>query len=133
LGFPTANLRLTNPAKLLPPHGVYAAWARVLGEGTWSAAALNLGLAPTVKSGTAVGLEVHLLKGSPDLYKKQLAVVFGPRLRSQRRFTSATELSRQIARDVARVPRALEETAPPQRPEALGTSWNPQEALEGAE
>lgn len=133
LGFPTANLRLTHPAKLLPPHGVYAAWARVLGERSWSAAALNLGPAPTVKSGDAAGLEVHLLEGSPDLYNKQLAVAFGPRLRAQRRFASAEELARQIARDVAEVPRALQRTPPLQRPEALGSSWNPQEALEGAE
>lgn len=133
LGFPTANLRLTHPAKLLPPHGVYAAWARVVGESSWVAAALNLGPAPTLKSKAAVGLEVHLLETSPDLYHKQLAVAFGPRLRSQRRFASAQELSRQIARDVARVPELLKEATPPQRPQALGSSWDPQEALEGTE
>ena len=133
LGFPTANLRLTHPAKLLPPHGVYAAWARVVGESSWASAALNLGPAPTLKSESKVGLEVHLVEGSPELYQKQLAVVFGPRLRGQQRFASAEELSRQIARDVARVPELLREAPAPQRPQALGSRWDPREALEGAE
>lgn len=129
LGFPTANLRITHPAKLLPPPGVYAAWARVVGESGFVPAALNLGHAPTFGSGAELRLEVHLLEGSPQLYKKRLLVVFGPRLRDEKSFSSPEELGRQIARDVEAVPPALATSPPGQTPQALGPAF----ALEGDE
>jgi riboflavin kinase/FMN adenylyltransferase len=129
LGFPTANLRITHPAKLFPPPGVYAAWARVVGESGFVPAALNLGQAPTFGSGTELRLEVHLLEGSPQLYEKRLLVAFGPRLRAEKRFSAPEELARQIARDVEAVPLALATSPPWQTPRALGPSF----ALEGDE
>ena len=103
LGFPTANLDVTN--LVLPPNGVYAASALV--DRKLFRAALNLGVRPTVASAQPVlRVEAHLLDFSGDLYGRELEVEIGPKLRDERKFSSPTELREQIARDVAAV-RAL--------------------------
>jgi riboflavin kinase/FMN adenylyltransferase len=117
LGFPTANLELGHPAKLLPPDGVYAAWARW--EDAWAEAVLNLGTAPTFGGGEGRRLEVHVLGASPHLYGSELEVAFGPRLREERRFSDLSTLVEQIGRDAAAAPRALARVPRVGRPEAL--------------
>jgi len=102
LGFPTANLDATNLA--LPPHGVYAASAKVDGKFFW--AALNLGVRPTVAVGLQLRVEVHLLDFSGDLYGAELEVEIGVKLRAERKFSSPAQLREQIARDLVAV-RAL--------------------------
>ena len=103
LGFPTANLDVTN--LVLPPNGVYAASAPV--DGKLFRAALNIGVRPTVAAAqTVLRVEAHLLDFSGDLYARDLEVEVGPKLRDERKFSSPTELREQIARDVAAV-RAL--------------------------
>ena len=103
LGFPTANLDVTN--RVLPPNGVYAARAQVAGR--LYRAALNLGLRPTVAAQPQLRVEAHLLDFSGDLYGTELEVEVGPKLRDERRFASRSELQTQIARDVAAVQAAV--------------------------
>jgi riboflavin kinase/FMN adenylyltransferase len=48
LGYPTANLHIENPLKLVPAaSGVYAVFARLEGEQTWNPAMVNIGTRPT--------------------------------------------------------------------------------------
>ena len=47
LGFPTANLHVDNPLKLLPARGVYAVWCQTP-DGTWHPAMANVGTRPTI-------------------------------------------------------------------------------------
>jgi riboflavin kinase/FMN adenylyltransferase len=110
LGFPTANLKPGD--EILPPYGVYAAWARCA-HGTYPAV-LNYGGAPTfAHRGTAPIMELHLLprKGRKrvaiNLYGKTVEVSFIAKLRSERRFKNADTLRRQIASDVEKVPALL--------------------------
>ena len=102
LGFPTANLDVTN--LVLPPNGVYAARADFGGQSY--RAALNVGTRPTVAAQPELRVEAHLLDFSGDLYGAELELEIGAKLREERRFGSAAELREQIARDVAAV-RAL--------------------------
>jgi riboflavin kinase/FMN adenylyltransferase len=94
LGFPTANLDMKDLAH--PPPGIYAVRASS-GEQSWNGAAY-LGFRPTFAGRTLI-LETHMLDESPDLYKKRLTVTFVKRVREDRAFKSAEELSEQIARD----------------------------------
>ena len=98
LGVPTANVDTAN--ELRPAAGVYAVRARVKGEGDgWLAGAANIGVKPTFGGGE-VTVEVHLLDIERNLYGQELRVQFIDRLRSERRFASASELVGQIRRDL---------------------------------
>jgi riboflavin kinase/FMN adenylyltransferase len=119
LGFPTANLALGHPAKLLPPAGVYAAWARRAGEASWRQAVLNLGVAPTFGAGGELRLEVHLLEDSPDLYDMELEVAFGLHIRPEQRFSGPEVLAARIGKDLEEARRFLEHAVPPFHARAL--------------
>ena len=104
LGFPTANLALSN--KNPPLRGVYAARVRVLGsagsEEHW--AAVNIGKRPSLDDGdTQLYCEAHLLDFDGDLYGRWLQLSFREFIRAERKFANLSELSEQIAVDVARV------------------------------
>jgi riboflavin kinase/FMN adenylyltransferase len=102
LGLPTANLEI--PADTaLPGRGVYAARA-VLASGR-SAAAVNIGVAPTFESADPRPLRVEaflLDHDGGDLYGQTMRIDFIERLRDERRFESAEALVAQVAADVAR-------------------------------
>ena len=103
IGFPTANIR-TNPRKLLPAYGVYAARMRC-GEKSWPAV-VNIGLQPTIPSG-AVTVEAHAIGASGDFYGEAAAVELKARLRGEIRFGSVEELKAQIERDRAEALRRM--------------------------
>jgi riboflavin kinase/FMN adenylyltransferase len=100
LGFPTANLDVTN--LILPPNGVYS------GRAKWKEkryrVALNIGVRPTVATGKPeLRVEAHLLDFNGDLYGKELELEISEKLRDERRFDSKEDLQRQIAQDIANV------------------------------
>ncbi len=105
LGFPTANLQTAK--ELLPMPGVYAVKVR-LGRRLYDAVA-NLGFRPTFADG-GESMEIHLLDFSADLYGKRLRVYFIERLRGERRFASAAELSAAIGADIDRAREILAAT-----------------------
>ena len=96
LGFPTANLQLTD--ELFPKPGVYAVWAQV--EGDVFPAVANIGFNPTFGN-DVLSVEVHLLEYSGDLYERPLRVHFVQRLRDEKKFSGLDELKEQIAKDIA--------------------------------
>lgn len=105
IGFPTANLAVDNPCKVIPASGVYAVWAR-LGSGIANPserrmpAMMNIGTRPTF-DGTKQTLEVHILDKVGDVYGQVLTVEFVSRLRSERRFDSPEALVEQLKTDRA--------------------------------
>jgi riboflavin kinase/FMN adenylyltransferase len=99
LGFPTANLEVTN--LVLPPHGVYVARADI--DGKCFRAALNIGVRPTVTAGLQLRVEAHLLDFSGELYGRELELEVGSKLREERKFSDADALREQIQRDVKAV------------------------------
>ena len=98
IGFPTANVRLTDV--LQPAHGVYAVRAGVdQGANTqWFDGVANFGSRPTV-DGKNVWLEIHLFDFAGDLYGKHLRVAFVDFLRAEMKFPSFEALKEQIAKD----------------------------------
>jgi riboflavin kinase/FMN adenylyltransferase len=105
LGMPTANVQVP-PPKVVPGHGVYAAYGTV--EGTTHRAAVNVGVRPTFDDG-ALAVEAHLLGVDRDLYGRILEVAFVHRLRDEVRFPSAETLKAQMAEDLVAASGILEE------------------------
>ena len=97
LNCPTANLGLIRPEKLSPHDGIYAGLAR-LGAETFPAA-ISIGYNPTFAEGKH-SLEAHLINFDRDIYGEELEIQFVERIRSERKFSSETELSAQIHHDV---------------------------------
>jgi riboflavin kinase/FMN adenylyltransferase len=95
LGFPTANIEPNK--ELLPPTGIYAAFAEVGGKRY--PAVLNIGEKPTFNDYTFT-FEVHLLDFSSDLRGKIVNTEFVEKLRDIIKFDSPEKLKTQIARDV---------------------------------
>lgn len=103
LGFPTLNLRPDN--EVLPAHGVYAGWVRMLDDGdppagTRFAAVTNVGKRPTFKQDDPPLAESHLLEFSGDLYGRRFELSFAARLREERRFPGPDALREQIQQDI---------------------------------
>ena len=96
LGFPTANIDLSQTRKMLPRDGVYAVH---IGNRIGMA---NLGEAPTFGVEKPL-LEVHLIDFSGDLYGQTVTVEFQHRLRDITRFDSAEALEQQLQSDLNQV------------------------------
>ena len=93
LGFPTANIDLSQTRKMLPAYGVYAVR---IGDRIGMA---NLGPVPTFGVDKPL-LEVHLLDFHGDLYGQTVTVEFIHRLRDIVRFDSSEALQHQLQKDI---------------------------------
>lgn len=103
LGYPTANLAFRyNPA--LPSLGIYAGLA---GGPSTTGALVSVGRRPTFHDDGDVVVEAHLLDWSGDLYGQPLRLELVERLRDERRFESAAELTAQMRHDEVRARAAL--------------------------
>lgn len=98
IGFPTANMQLYEPLKLVPGNGVYAVDVEVLG--CRYRGMCNIGTRPTV-SGTARTIETHILDFDEDIYGLPLRLQFLRRIRDERKFPSLDALKEQLVRDAA--------------------------------
>lgn len=109
LGFPTANLCVSDTEKLVPAPGIYACWTQVAGHRLMGA--LHVGPRPVFPDAQDA-VEVHLLDFDGHLYGRHVEVELAAFLRPVRDFGSPTELTAQIATDVARTRRLLGGSAP---------------------
>ena len=98
LGFPTANIQPENAA--IPAHGVYAAQAVL--DGTRHAAAVNIGIAPTIRQ-RDITVEAHILDFHEDIAGRLVEVVFLKHLRPERKFPTRKALTDQIREDILQV------------------------------
>ena len=96
MGFPTANLQLYEPLKLVPGNGVYAVEVEVLGQ--QYKGMCNIGTRPTV-GGTTRTIETHILDFDQDIYGLPLRLRFVRRLRDERKFPSLDALRAQLQTD----------------------------------
>ena len=98
IGFPTANLRLYEPLKLVPARGVYVVEAEVLGKKYRGMT--DIGTRPTV-GGTFPTIETHILDFDEDIYGLPLTITFLRRLRDEIHFPSLEALKDQLILDRA--------------------------------
>jgi riboflavin kinase / FMN adenylyltransferase len=103
LGFPTANVEIGDPEKLLPAEGIYAVYGRVRGDRV--PGLLHLGPRPTFP-GFAPTVELYLFDWSGDIYGERVRVEVVRRLRGIRHFASVDALVAAMRED-ERAGRAL--------------------------
>ena len=101
IGFPTANMQLYEPLKLVPCNGVYSVEVETLGRRFLGMC--NIGCRPTVSSGNARTIETHIFDFDEDIYGLDMKVTFLERIREERRFDSLEELKRQLETDKANI------------------------------
>lgn len=96
LGYPTANMKLNSPQKMLPKNGVYAVYARR--DEKRIPALLYIGNRPTYGKGDLT-IEAFLLDFAGSLYGEQLGIELLDRLRGDIKFSTEKELIDQMHRD----------------------------------
>lgn len=96
IGFPTANLKITEDYKLIPKKGVYIVKSTI--DNKLVNGIMNIGLNPTVQ-GQNLTLEVHFLDFEGDLYNKNLTVTLLKYLRPEHKFDSLEQLTTQLKKD----------------------------------
>lgn len=106
LGFPTANVRIADPQKMIPADGVYAVRTELPGSRKTIPSTCNIGFAPTLKNEKRE-IEIYLHDYSGDLYGNSVTIQFIERLRDEKKFNSVEELVRQINQDRLHTDRLL--------------------------
>ena len=97
IGFPTANMQLYEPLKLIPAVGVYAVEVETLGRKYLGMS--NIGVRPTVGTGNALTVETNIFDFDEDIYGLDITIRFIRRIREEKRFPSLTELKAQLLED----------------------------------
>ena len=107
LGFPTANIQVDEPYKIIPGTGVYAVW--VYWEDKRYKGMLHIGNRPTLENGDHITLEVHILDFDEDIYNNEITVSFIHHIRGNVKFDSLTDLVEQLQKDRETVNQLLTE------------------------
>lgn len=97
LGYPTANIAIA-PALVLPRNGVYAVHLTIQGD-IWEGIA-NVGIIPTFPQDRNKRIEVYIFGFEGNLYGQNVTVTFLSHIRDERKFSSASELKKQIVHDI---------------------------------
>ena len=97
IGFPTANMQLYEPLKLIPGNGVYFVKVKTLGNHYYGMC--NIGCRPTVGTGNARTIETNIFDFDDDIYGLDLEVTFISRIREEVRFDSLDDLRIQLEKD----------------------------------
>ena len=97
IGFPTANIQLYEPLKLVPGNGVYSVEVETVGRKLRGMC--NIGVRPTVGSGNQRTIEVNIFDFDEDIYGLDLKVTFLRKIRDERKFGSLSDLRLQLVKD----------------------------------
>ena len=97
IGFPTANMQLYEPLKLIPGNGVYFVKVRTLDRDLYGMC--NIGCRPTVGPGNARTIETNIFGFDEDIYGLDIEVTFVSKIRDEVKFGSFEELRQQLEKD----------------------------------
>ena len=97
IGFPTANMQLYEPLKLVPGNGVYFVKVRTLDRNFYGMC--NIGCRPTVGPGNARTIETNIFGFDEDIYGLDIEVTFVSKIRNEVKFGSFEELRQQLEKD----------------------------------
>lgn len=99
IGFPTANMQLYEPLKLIPGNGVYLVKVETLGnvyDGM-----CNIGVRPTIGSGNTVTIETNIFDFDEDIYGLDIRVSFVCKIRDEVKFNDLSLLAAHLEKDRA--------------------------------
>lgn len=97
LGFPTANIALVDPFKLVPGDGVYAVSVNLRNE--VYGGMMSIGVRPTITNSGERTLEVNLFGLDRDIYGEMLTVHLHGWIRGQQRFDGLDGLTGAMHQD----------------------------------
>ncbi len=106
IGFPTANLRVNDPDKIIPADGVYAVY--VFLDGVRYGGMLSIGYRPTLANGTDRSIEVNIFNFNADIYNQPMRISFVRYMRPELKFDSVEKLIARIHQDEIEVKAVLE-------------------------
>jgi len=96
LGFPTANLILLEPYKLIPKEGAYIVYSAL--NNTRIYGMMNIGNNPTLGENER-SIEVHFFDLNEDLYDSVLCISLLAFIRPEEKFSSVEALKTQLEKD----------------------------------
>lgn len=96
IGFPTANIDISEEYKLIPKTGVYVVKSTI--ENATVYGMMNIGNRPTV-DGEYQTIEVHFFDFNQNLYDKELTIELLYFLRDEQKFDSVPDLISQLKKD----------------------------------
>lgn len=97
IGFPTANMQLYEPLKLVPGNGVYLVNVETLGR-QWDGMC-NIGVRPTLGSGNALTIETNIFDFDEDIYGLDIRLSFVKKIRNEVKFNDLALLTSQLDKD----------------------------------
>ncbi len=97
IGFPTVNLQLSDPDKLLPRAGVYL--AQTVLNGLSFMVMMNVGVRPTISLAGIKTVEAHILGYDGTLYGCTMSFNLLRFIREETKFSSLEELKMQLEKD----------------------------------
>ena len=97
IGFPTANMQLYEPLKLIPGNGVYFVKVRTLDRDLFGMC--NIGCRPTVGEGNARTIETNIFGFDEDIYGLDIQLTFIAKIRDEVKFDSLDSLRQQLEQD----------------------------------
>ncbi len=98
IGYPTANLELTEKLKIVPKVGVYACWVTIVGKKYGGM--LNIGYRPTINQKDPLpSIEIHIFDFNQDIYSEEIEIHFVDRIRNEEKFKNIEALKDQLKKD----------------------------------
>ena len=97
LGFPTANIYVSESFKLIPPDGIYA--VRVQWSNRWLNGMLYIGHRPSIEGGGEQRIEVHIFDFDQDIYDETIRLWLFKFMRPDKTFSSVDELTLALKAD----------------------------------
>ena len=108
LGYPTANIQISNEYKLIPKIGVYA--VEVMIDEKKYFGMMSIGKNPTVTDDQFIKLEVNIFDFDEDVYGKKIKVDFIDYIRDEEKYNSLDELVKQLDKDKESTYKIINET-----------------------
>jgi len=96
MGFPTANIEIMNPYKLIPNDGIYA--VKIQSGSDSFSGMLYIGNRPTLKGGTR-SIEVNIFDFDSDIYGESLTIYLVKKIRDDAFYENLEELRLQLFED----------------------------------
>lgn len=100
LGYPTANIELSDVNKLVPGHGIYAVQVKVGNEHQLMNGMMSIGIRPTLGNSERT-IEVNIFDFNKDIYAETVRVYLKKYLREEKKFSGLEELKNAIDADKA--------------------------------
>ena len=96
ISFPTANIKIDAPYKLVPKNGVYIVKTIIDNQITFGM--MNIGYNPTF-NGKLKSIEIHFINFNKNIYHKNLTIEMISRIRNEIKFNTVDDLKKQLEQD----------------------------------